>query len=200
MIRRLGILLVPLVMILFTACGGKDSDQAPPTSLQGQEHPDDLASRIDLQNKIQQAKAICAEAYAPAVLTVAPAIYANPGIPPQALFAPGTPGGAALANTAPQQEACINAINMAIYNITKMCNGQYWARKDVQDWFYGNIAAIGDRVASRLPPQALANPAFLSQIRSTGAYLAQTYIVPRVSDPKARMQINQQLAQAPYGQ
>jgi hypothetical protein len=165
--------------------------------LQGKEHPDDMASRIDLENKLRLAKQVCVDAYAPALRAAAPILYTNPGIPPQALFNQPGPVNAALAATAPQQQQCSDALNMAIYNITKMQNGQYWARADVQQWFYGNLAAMGDRVASQIPPEALANPAFLSSMRATGLYMTQTYIVPKINDPMARFQANQQLSGLP---
>jgi len=198
MIRRLTILLLPLVFIAFTGCGGKDSDEAPPTALQGPEHPDDMASRMDLQNKMKAAKSSCTEAFGPPMMAAAPVLYTQPGVNPAMLFGPGGPASAALASTGPSQADCANNLNMALYNITKMQNGKYWVRTDVQKWFYGNLGAIGDRIASHIPPEALANPQFLSGMRASGMYMTQNYVVPQISDPKARFQINRELSQLPF--
>lgn len=193
MLRRILILLAPLVFIAFTGCGGDDQDTAPPTSLTGPEHPDDMASRLDLQNKMRAAKSSCVEAFAPAVMAAAPIVFSQPGVPIASLFQPGSPVSSALASTQPQQAQCVNNLDMAIYNITKMNNGKYWPRKDVQDWFYGNLGAIGDRTAAFMPPQALANPQFITGIRGVGSYIATTYVVPQLNDPRARYQATQQL-------
>lgn len=197
MFRRMAAFIIPVVFVMFTGCGGNDKDQAPPTNLKGAEHPDDMASRIDLENKLRTAKQVCVDAYAPALRAAAPILYTNPSIPPQVLFQQPGPVNAALSATAPQQQQCADALNMAIYNITKMQNGQYWQRSDVQQWFYGNLAAMGDRVASQIPPEALQNPQFLSAMRASGLYLTQTYVVPKINDPMARFQANQQLSQVP---
>lgn len=197
MFRRIVVLIIPLVFIIFTGCGGSDKDQAPPTNLTGKEHPDDMASRQDLENKLRMAKQVCVDAYAPALKAAAPVLYTNPSVPPQVLFNQPGPVNAALAATAPQQQQCADALNMAIYNITKMQGGKYWARNDVQQWFYGNLAAMGDRVASQIPPEALANPQFLSAMRASGLYITQTYVVPKINDPMARFQAQQQLSNIP---
>lgn len=192
MLRQLLILMLPLVFVAFVGCGGKDDDEAPPTALTGPEHPDDMASRIDLQNKMKQAKQACSEGFGGGMLAAAPFLFA--GGSPQGAMEPGSPLLLALAASGGQQEQCTNALNMALFNITKMQGGKYWGRADVQKWFYGNLAAIGDRVAMRLPPEALANPEFLAKMKATGALMIQNQVLPRLTDPRVRYQATQELS------
>lgn len=198
MLRRLVILVLPLMCLMFTACGGSDQDEAPPTALTGPEHPDDMASRIDLQNKMRMAKSSCVQAYGPAVQAAAPIIFSNPGTSPGMLLQPGGPVSAALSQTAPMQEQCSNALEMAYRNAKTMMNGQYWGRPDVQNWIRGNMAFMGDSMMAGMPPQALANPGFISGMREFGKAALTQVALPRVNDPGMRFQVNQQFAALGY--
>lgn len=203
MFRRVLITAAPLLFILFTACSGEDPEKAPKACPGGEvvcenEHPDDKAAREDLIQKLSAAKGSCAEAYGPAVLSVAPVIYSPNPPPPEMLFTQG-PGAQALAATQAQQKQCVDALKMAIFNVTKMQNGKYWQRPDVQKWFYGVLAGIGGNIASRLPPEALANPGFVKDMKFVAAYLVQNHLAPQLDNPAAMAQVTQQIQLAGFG-
>lgn len=169
--KKLLVIFSPLIFIFMVACGGDDKPEAPPVNQTGQEHPDDHASRLDLQNKVAMAKQACGNYGQRIVITIAPVAYQNPGIPPQILMNQG-PGAMAQQALAAERAQCEQAVKMAVLNCRTMQNGRYCERPDVSRWLWGNLAAIGDRIGASLPPEAMANPMFRSTMRGVGAQFA----------------------------
>ena len=188
------ITIAPWFFLFFVACGGNDKPQAPPVSCGGPGgkcHEADLESKANAERMMAVVKQTCAQAFGPAIMQAAQITYMTNGqVPPQVMFSQG-PAADALRASAPQQSQCTSAINQLILNVSTMEGGRYWQRPDVQEWLQGNLASIGDSIASQFPPQVYQNPNFIPAMINTGKYVVGTYIKPQIQNARAQAELMQ---------